>query len=292
MKPLTQQTYIQNTTPNSNYESNDRTFPSSYKEEPTQNIENKNQSLINTNIFYEYTEPFKGSYEYEPSEMTQTIEIADKKALENITIDAISSNYVGSDISRRNSNDITIDDVTVDVPSGYYGLDVSKIIPAGTEGIPTATKGEVSNNSITITPSVTNSAGYIIGETKVGESVTVTASELVSGTQTLTDNNTYDVTNLKSVVVDVPSPVFIVEPSEENPNILNKTWKEIRDAQAADKIVILKQVYNDDREGDTITVQYLSITYVLELDWGCRFSNEFTSTWCIANSENDYPYID
>ena len=79
-------------------------------------------------------------------------------------------------------------------------------VQAGTEGTPTASKGTVSNHSVTVTPSVTNTTGWITGSTKTGTAVTVSASELVSGSQTLTSNNTYDVANLAEVVVDVPAP--------------------------------------------------------------------------------------
>ena len=77
-------------------------------------------------------------------------------------------------------------------------------VPAGTEGTPTATKGSVSNHSVSVTPSVTNTAGYIGGSTKTGTAVTVSASELVSGTKSITENGTgIDVTNYASVDVNV-----------------------------------------------------------------------------------------
>ncbi|MBP5706728.1 MAG: hypothetical protein J6W76_05550, partial [Spirochaetales bacterium] len=76
-------------------------------------------------------------------------------------------------------------------------------MPSGTAGTPTATKGTVSNHSVSVTPSVTNTTGYIAGSTKTGTAVTVSASELVSGSQTITQNGTVDVTNLAEVVVSV-----------------------------------------------------------------------------------------
>lgn len=76
-------------------------------------------------------------------------------------------------------------------------------MPSGTAGTPTATKGTVSNHSVSVTPSVTNTTGYITGSTKTGTAVTVSASELVSGSETKTANGTYDVTNLASLVVNV-----------------------------------------------------------------------------------------
>lgn len=57
----------------------------------------------------------------------------------------------------------------------------------------------VTDHTLSITPSVTNSAGYISGGTHTGSSVSVTASELVSGTKSITSSGTTDVTNYASV---------------------------------------------------------------------------------------------
>lgn len=76
-------------------------------------------------------------------------------------------------------------------------------MPSGTAGTPTATKGAVNNHSISVTPSVTNTTGYITGGTKTGTAVTVSASELVSGTLSISQNGTADVTNYASVDVSV-----------------------------------------------------------------------------------------
>lgn len=76
-------------------------------------------------------------------------------------------------------------------------------VSSGTEGTPTATKGAVSNHSVSITPSVTNVWGWINGSTKTGTAVTVSASELTSGTLSITQNGTADVTNYASVDVNV-----------------------------------------------------------------------------------------
>lgn len=75
------------------------------------------------------------------------------------------------------------------------------VVPSGTEGTPTATKGAVSGNSVSVTPSVTNTGGYISGSTKTGTTVTVSASELVSGTKSITSSGTTDVTNYASANV-------------------------------------------------------------------------------------------
>lgn len=139
-----------------------------------------------------------------PSETQQTYNSSSVDGYKPVTVGAISSTYVGSGITRRSSSDLTASGATVTVPSGYYSEQASKAVATGTAGTPTATKGTVSNHSISVTPSVTNTAGYITGGTKTGTAVTVSASELVSGSQTVTDNGTVDVTNLASVVVAIP----------------------------------------------------------------------------------------
>ena len=120
-----------------------------------------------------------------------------------VTVNAIPSNYVGSGITSRSSSDLSASGATVTAPSGYYASSATKTIASGTAGTPTATKGAVNNHSISVTPSVTNTTGYITGSTKTGTAVSVSASELVSGSQTITENDTYDVTNLASVTVNV-----------------------------------------------------------------------------------------
>ena len=139
-----------------------------------------------------------------PSESAQTI-TADTgyTGLEEVDVAAVSSTYVGSGITRRSSTDLTASGATVTVPAGYYASQASKAVSNGTAGTPTATTGTVSNHSVSVTPSVTNTTGYITGSTKTGTAVTVSASELVSGSETKTENGTYDVTNLAQLVVNV-----------------------------------------------------------------------------------------
>jgi len=133
---------------------------------------------------------------------------------------SISANGTGIDVTEyaavdvavptgtpRTSTDLTVSGDTVTAPAGYYASAASKSVASGTAGTPTATKGSVSNHAISVTPSVTNQTGYITGSTKTGTAVTVSASELVSGSETKTANGTYDVTALAQLVVNVASPV-------------------------------------------------------------------------------------
>ena len=143
---------------------------------------------------------------YTPSETQQTETITpstgyDGIAEVDVTVGAVSSTYVGSGVTRRSSVDLTASGATVNVPAGYYASAASKSVASGTEGTPTATKGSVSNHSVSVTPSVTNAAGYISGGTLTGTAVSVSASELVSGTLAITGSGTHDVTDYASASV-------------------------------------------------------------------------------------------
>lgn len=77
-----------------------------------------------------------------------------------------------------------------------------------------AAKGTVSNHSVIITPSATKTEGYISGGTTTGTGVTVSVSELVSGTYTVsTTGSSIDVTNYKYIKVDAGTATPNVSPT-------------------------------------------------------------------------------
>lgn len=128
----------------------------------------------------------------------------------------------GGDVSLQAKTNISpsTSSQTITADSGYDGLSSVQInaMPSGTAGTPTATKGAVSNHSISITPSVTNSTGYITGGTKTGAAVSVSASELVSGTKSITANGTgIDVTTYSSIDVAVPGDEPVLQSKSVNP---------------------------------------------------------------------------
>lgn len=125
--------------------------------------------------------------------------------LGTVTVEGIDSEYVGSGVPRNTSSSLLTEGATVIAPSGYYENSATKTVQMGTTGTPTASKGAVSNHSVSVTPSVTNQVGYIYSETKTGTAVSVSASELVSGTKSISANGTEDVTNYASVSVSVPN---------------------------------------------------------------------------------------
>lgn len=139
-----------------------------------------------------------------PSETAQTVTPDAGYVLDEVSVGAIPANYVGSGVPQKSSADLTASGATVSVPAGYYAANASKAVASGTEGTPTASKGAVNNHAITVTPSVTNGAGYISGGTHSGSGVSVAASELVSGTLSISANgNGIDVTNYAAVDVAV-----------------------------------------------------------------------------------------
>ena len=122
-----------------------------------------------------------------------------------VKVAGIPTDYVGSAIERRDSTDLTASGDTVSVPAGYYDSAASKAVAAGS-ATASATKGAVSNHSVDVTPTVTRTAGYVTAGSSSGTAVTVTASELVSGTKSITANGTgIDVTEYAAVEVDVPT---------------------------------------------------------------------------------------
>lgn len=193
---------------------------------------------------------YTGEYEVDPSHEEQTLETAGKRMHENVVVNAVNnqdktatptespqtitpdtgydgldsvsveavpSTYVGSGITRRSVNDLTVNGPLVSVPSGYYAFSAAQSVAITSAGTPIATKGTVSNHSVNVTPSVTNLTGYITGGTVTGSAVTVKASDLVSGNLGITENaEGIDVTNYASVTVDVPVDFTVLNVSDDN----------------------------------------------------------------------------
>lgn len=150
----------------------------------------------------------------------------------SVVVEAISSSYIGSAITRRSSNDLTVSGAKVTAPAGYYASAAEKSIASGsvTLGTPTVNSsglitatgtvvaGFVSSNPSNKTLQLTTQAGKTVTpsksqQTAVASQRFTTGNVLVapipdefivpSGSQTLTENKQYDVTSLSSVTVNV-----------------------------------------------------------------------------------------
>lgn len=141
---------------------------------------------------------------------------------------------------------------------GYYEISA---VANGTEGTPTASKGTVSNHSISVTPSVTNTTGYITGSTISGTAVSVSASELVSGNKEISSNGTnIDVTNYATVSVSVP--INDVTQDQDGYIILPSTGDGSGSGSGGDSL---------EYEEGTVTIASNTIT-----DYDISFSNTHT----------------
>ena len=180
-----------------------------------------------------------------PTESEQTVVASGKYTTGAVKVGAISSTYVGSGIDRNDSTDLTRSGATVSVPAGYYAEAASMEVAAGTVNTPSATKGTVSNHSVTVTPSVNvYPGGYITSGVRNGTAVTVTASELASGNKEITDNGTnIDVVGYSTVSVDVASSNVYTATISGNGN---STYCYVKKNNAGSKY------YTD---GDTITFE-------------------------------------
>ena len=173
--------------------------------------------------------------------------------LEKVTVDAIPDTYVGSGVAQRSSADLSASGATVTAPAGYYASSASKAVASGAVGLPYGSKGAVTDHTIKVTPFVTSVTGYITGETRTGSAVTVAASELVSGTKSITANGTgIDVTNYAAVDVAVPSG---------SPNLQDKTVS-YTPSETAQADTVSKDAGYDGLGDVTVNVGAISSTYV------------------------------
>ena len=129
-----------------------------------------------------------------PTESSQTI-YPDQgyDGLLDVQIDPISSDYVGSGITRRTYNDMTVNGATVTAPAGYYANSSGKSVASGSATAPASISGtsatvSTGTNTLTltktvsVTPSVT--AGYVSSGTAGNSSVSLQASVTTKGATT------------------------------------------------------------------------------------------------------------
>lgn len=114
--------------------------------------------------------------------------------LASVQINAISSSYVGSGITRRDSTSLSASGDTVTVPAGYYASQATKSVASGSATAPASISGtsatvSTGTNTLTltktvsVTPSVT--AGYVSSGTAGNSSVSLQASVTTKAAETI-----------------------------------------------------------------------------------------------------------
>ena len=148
----------------------------------------------------------------DPTEAIQVISYdSGYTGLNTVTVNAISSDYIGSNIIQRSSSDLTVSGNTITAPAGFYSASASKAIAnmtLPTSAASSATSGYTSKATVSrstsaqyinIPPGYNPTGGYYtISATPNG---TATAPSTISGTSATVSTGTNTLTLSKTVSV-------------------------------------------------------------------------------------------
>lgn len=181
-----------------------------------------------------------------PSESQQTVEPDTGKLLSSVTVNAISSTYVGTGIARKSSSDLTASGATVSVPAGYYESAASKAIPSGSATAPASISGTAAtlstgtntltlSKSVSVTPSVT--AGYVASGTAGNVNVSLTASVTTKAATTINTSSTDQTIASGQYLTGTQTIKAVTVSGLAASNILSGVTVKVGDANDDDRIV-------------------------------------------------------
>ena len=132
---------------------------------------------------------YTGETTITPTETQQTLQTDGCRLDKDVTINAIPSDYVGSEVTRRTSLDLIKTGATVNVPAGFYaenaGATISDAVPANASSVDSSPQMDVhsetgvvtAQNSFTGTVNPIGTAGY--ATPSLSHSVNVTGSSIL-----------------------------------------------------------------------------------------------------------------
>ena len=119
---------------------------------------------IETQIVASVASEYEGPYTVNPSESAQTLETGGMIMADNVSVGAIPGNYVGSQVPRKTSADLTTFGPSVTAPAGYYAAAATKSVAVGSV--------RVYDTAIPVTPSISvDNAGKITSSVSKVQSV-------------------------------------------------------------------------------------------------------------------------
>jgi len=210
---------------------------------------------------------------YTPTESQQTETITASAGYDgieevNVTVGAISSSYVGSGITRRDSTDLSASGATVTVPSGYYSAQASKAVASGTVTAPasiTGTSATVStgtntltlSKTVSVTPSVTT-AGYVSSGTAGNSSVSLTASVTTQAAQTIYPSTSDQTINSGRYLTGNQTIKAVTTTNLTADNIKSGVTVQVGDSADSDRVASVTGTYSGG--GTSKNVQVLQST--------------------------------
>lgn len=182
-----------------------------------------------------------------PTESAQIIK-ADSgyDGLSSVAVGAISSTYVGSEVARKSSSDLTVSGATVTVPVGYYANQATKSVASGSATPASSISGTAATvstgtNTLTLTKTVSNtpqvSVGYVSAGTAGNSSVSLTANVTTKAAVTYYPSTTDQTISASQYLTGVQTIKAVTVSGLSASNIASGVTVNIGDSADADRIM-------------------------------------------------------